>query len=111
MADHNECSAANLTSASAATITGSLPPHSSTTGIIRSAQAAATFLAVLVEPVNEILFTADSVKALPASGVPVTVVKMAANGATSIKVSDSHLPTPGVNSDGLNTTALPAASA
>ena len=111
MADHKECSAANLISASAATITGSLPPHSRTTGIIRSAQAAATFLAVLVDPVNEILLTADCVNARPTSGVPVTVVKMAANGATSIKVSASHLPTPGVNSDGLNTTVLPAARA
>ena len=111
MADHNECSAANLISASAATITGSLPPHSSTTGIIRSAHDAATFLAVLVDPVNEILFTADSVNALPVSGVPVTVENTAANGATSTKVSANHLPTPGVNSDGLNTTALPADSA
>ena len=111
MADHNDCSAANLISASAATITGSLPPHSSTTGIILSAHDAATFFAVLVEPVNEILFTADCVNALPHSGVPVTVAKIAANGATSIKVSASHLPTPGVNSDGLNTTVLPAARA
>ena len=100
-----------MISASAATITGSLPPHSRTTGTILSAHDAATFLAVLVEPVNEILLTADSVKARPVSGVPVTVVKIAAKGATSINVSANHLPTPGVNSEGLNTTALPAASA
>ena len=93
------------------TITGSFPPHSRTTGIIRSAQDAATFLAVLVDPVNEILFTADSVNAFPVSGNPVTVVKIFSKGAIWANESASHFPTPGVYSDGLNTTVFPAASA
>ncbi|CAB4335247.1 unannotated protein [freshwater metagenome] len=111
IADQSAYSAANLISASFATITGSFPPHSKTTGIIDSAQLAATFFAVLVEPVNEILFTLDCVKAFPVSGNPVTVVKMFSKGATWANESASHLPTPGVNSDGLKTTAFPAASA
>ena len=59
MADQSVYSAASFISASAATITGSLPPHSSTTGIIDCAQLSATFLAVLVEPVNESLLIFD----------------------------------------------------
>ena len=72
MADQSAYSAAVSISASAATITGSFPPHSSTTGIIRSAQDAATFFAVLVDPVNETLFTGLCVSAIPVSGRPVT---------------------------------------
>ena len=59
MADQSVYSAASLISASLATITGSFPPHSKTTGIIDSAQLAATFFAVLVDPVNETLLTLD----------------------------------------------------
>ena len=92
-------------------ITGSLPPHSRTTGIICSAHEAATFLAVLVEPVKEILLTLDCVSALPVSGNPVTVVKIFSKGAICANESASHMPTPGVNSDGLKTTELPAANA
>ena len=111
IADQSAYSAARSISASAATKTGSLPPHSRTTGTIRSAQAAATFFAVLVEPVNETLSTADSVSAFPVSGKPVTQVKMSANGAMFAKLSASQRPTPGVNSLGLKTTVFPAASA
>ncbi|CAB4734158.1 unannotated protein [freshwater metagenome] len=78
---------------------------------MRSAQDAATFFAVLVEPVNETLSTADSVSAFPVSGSPVTQVKMSANGAMSAKLVASQCPTPGVYSLGLNTTVFPAASA
>ena len=60
---------------------------------------------------KEILFTFDWVNALPVSGNPVTVVNIFSNGAIWANESASHLPTPGVNSDGLNTTVLPAASA
>ena len=78
---------------------------------MRSAQAAATFFAVLVEPVNEILSTADSVSAFPVSGKPVRQVKISAKGAIFAKLVASQCPTPGVNSLGLKTTVFPAASA
>ena len=78
---------------------------------MRSAQAAATFFAVLVEPVNEILSTGDSVSALPVSGKPVRQVKISAKGAIFAKLVASQCPTPGVNSLGLKTTVFPAASA
>ena len=55
MADQIVASTARSRFASDATITGSFPPHSKTTGIIFAAQAAATNFAVLVEPVNESL--------------------------------------------------------
>ena len=92
-------------------ITGSLPPHSRTTGIIRAAQICPTIFAVLVDPVNEILSIALSVSALPVSGNPVIVVKIESNGATCLNVSLNQEPTPGVYSLGLKTTALPAANA
>ena len=104
-------SAARLISASRSISTGSFPPHSSTTGVIRSAQVAATFLAVRVEPVKEIFPTALSVRAIPVSGVPVTTVKISAKGAMRFHVSPSQAPIAGVNSLGLKTTVFPAASA
>ena len=64
-----------------------------------------------VDPVKEILSTALSVRAIPVSGSPVTVVKISANGATSVKLDARYAPTPGVYSLGLKTTVLPAASA
>ena len=98
-------------SASAATITGSLPPHSKTTGVIDAAQVAATTLAVRVEPVNASLLTPLSQRNFPVSPSPVIQEKIRADGATSAKVCASNFPTPGVNSLGLNTTVFPAASA
>ena len=111
MEDQIVASAARLISASSATITGSLPPHSRTTGVIFAAHAAATNLAVRVEPVNANLSTPLSHKSFPVAPSPVTQVKMSANGATSAKVLASIAPTPGVYSLGLKTTVFPAASA
>ena len=111
MACHKVTSAAFLISASRSIRTGSFPPHSRTTGVIRSAQVAATFFAVRVEPVKEIFPTLLSVSAIPVSGVPVMTVKMSENGATRLKVSPSQAPIAGVYSLGLNTTVFPAASA
>ena len=104
-------SAARLISASSATITGSLPPHSRTTGVIFAAQAAATNFAVRVEPVKANLSTPLSQRSFPVAPSPVTQVKISAKGATSAKVFAKIAPTPGVYSLGLNTTVFPAASA
>ena len=98
-------------SASSATMTGSLPPHSRTTGVIRAAQVAATTLAVFVEPVKASLFTPLSHRYLPVSANPVTQLKICFEGATSANVCARSKPTPGVNSLGLKTTVFPAASA
>ena len=111
MADQIVASTARSRFASAATITGSFPPHSKTTGVMFVAHAAATNLAVLVEPVNDNLSIALVQRAFPVSAKPVIVVKMSANGATTLKLSSSHTPTPGVYSLGLKTTVFPAASA
>ena len=92
-------------------ITGSFPPHSSTTGVIVFAHVAATTIAVFVEPVNANLSTCASHKARPVSPSPVTQSKIFENGATSANVRESQTPTPGVYSLGLNTTVFPAASA
>ena len=104
-------SAARLRSASRSTITGSFPPHSSTTGVIDSAHVAATRLAVAVEPVNASLFTPLSHKYLPASPNPVTQVKTSLSPVASKNESARNLPTAGVYSLGLKTTVFPAASA
>ena len=98
-------------SASASTISASLPPASITTGVSVSAQAAITFFAVAVEPVNAILPTPDRHSAAPTSPRPCTACSTGCSGTTSANVSTSHCPTAGVYSLGLNTTALPAASA
>ena len=92
-------------------MTGSFPPHSKTTGVIVVAHWAATIFAVLVDPVNEILSTPLVHNAPPVSPSPVIVVRTSAKGATSLKVSSNHIPTPGVYSLGLKTTVFPAANA
>ena len=70
-----------------------------------------TFLAVAVEPVNAILSTPARHSAAPTSPSPCTIWNTGCSGTTSANVSTSHWPTAGVYSLGLNTTALPAASA
>ena len=111
IADQIVASTARSRFASAATITGSLPPHSKTTGVMFVAHAAATNFAVRVEPVNDNLSTPLMHKAFPVSAKPVIVVKISAKGAMALKLSSSHTPTPGVYSLGLNTTVFPAANA
>jgi hypothetical protein len=69
------------------------------------------FLPVAGEPVNASLSTPDRHSAAPVSPKPVTSWNTGCSGTASAKLSASHFPTPGVYSLGLNTTALPAASA
>ena len=88
-----------------------MPPHSSSTGVSDCAQAAITFLPVGVEPVKEILSTPLAHNAAPVSPLPVISCATGCSGTTSLIASTSHCPIAGVNSEGLNTTALPAASA
>ena len=75
--------------ASDATITGSFPPHSSTTGVICVAQAAATNFAVRVDPVKESLLIAEVHSAFPVSPNPVIVVKIPEKGAMALKLSSN----------------------
>jgi hypothetical protein len=69
------------------------------------------FLPVAGDPVNASLSTPARHSAAPVSPNPVTCWNTGRSGTTSAKLSTSHRPTPGVYSLGLNTTALPAASA
>src|SRR3954449_6841862 len=108
---HTAAVAAASTSASSSTIIASLPPHSISTGVSVSAQAAITFLPVAADPVNAILSTPARHSAAPVSPKPLTSCSTGCSGTTSANESTIHLPTAGVYSLGLKTTALPAASA
>ncbi len=110
-APNTAASAAASTSASSATIIGSLPPSSMSTGVSVSAHAAITRLPVAVEPVNASLSTPALHSAAPVGPAPVTT--WSTSGIDSERAASSTIftPTSGVSSDGLNTTALPAASA
>src|SRR4051794_31984395 len=110
MPPHTQALAAASRSASASTIMASLPPHSTSTGVSVSAQAAITFLPVRVEPVNASLSTPAVHSAAPVSPSPCTAWNTGSS-TTSANASTSHWPTAGVYSLGLKTTALPAASA
>ncbi len=70
-----------------------------------------TFLPVGVDPVKEILSTPLSHSAAPVAPIPVTSCATGCSGTTSRMASTSHSPIAGVNSEGLNTTVLPAARA
>src|SRR3954466_8324598 len=98
-------SAAAVTSASASTISASLPPASITTGVSVSAQAPMTFLAVAVDPVNASLPTPERHSAAPVSPRPCTACSTGCSGTISANESTSHCPTTGVYSLGLKTTA------
>ncbi|CAB4333781.1 unannotated protein [freshwater metagenome] len=111
MADQIVASTAAAISASRATMTGSLPPHSAIIGVSVSAQSAATFLAVAVEPVKAILFTPLLQSAAPVSPDPVISWNTSASPLTRANISTSAPPTAGVYSLGLKTTVFPAASA
>ncbi len=90
----------------------SLPPHSSSTGVSVSAQAAMIFFAVAVEPVKAILSTPDRHSAAPVAPAAGDQLRApAARAPPRRSWRTSHRPTAGVYSDGLKTTALPAASA
>ncbi len=80
------------------------------TGVRWAAAAAMILRPVAAEPVKAILSTWASTSAAPVAPKPVTVCSTG-RPHTAAKLSANHRPTPGVYSDGLNTTALPAASA
>src|SRR5580704_689670 len=108
-------SAAASRSASAATSRASLPPHSASTGVRVSAAAAITFRAVAADPVKAILATPLRASASPVDPGPVTSCSTGCDEPNTSSASPndrtSHAPVAGVSSDGLNTTAFPAASA
>src|SRR4051794_39649716 len=110
-APHTAADAAAFTSASPSTSIASLPPSSSRTGVSVSAHAAMILRPVGAEPVNASLSTPARHSAAPVSPNPVTTWKTGCSGTTSLNASASQTPTAGVYSLGLNTTALPAASA
>src|ERR687890_1208621 len=112
IAPQTAASAAATTSASSSTIIASLPPSSMRTGVSVSAQAAMTVRQVGAEPVKASLSTGTRQRAAPVSPNPVTTWKAStASGTAARQAAASHAPTAGVYSEGLNTTALPAASA
>ena len=89
-----------------------MPPHSTSTGVSVSAQVAITRLAVAVEPVKATMpMPCARQSAAPVSPNPVTTCSTGCPSTISASASASAIPTPGVSSLGLNTTALPAASA
>ena len=81
------------------------------TGVSRSAAAAMTRLPVAAEPVKAILLTSARASAAPVRPSPVTTWKISGSDSDWRAISPISWPTSGVYSDGLNTTALPAASA
>src|SRR3974390_2869523 len=104
-------SAAASRAAPEAPRTASLPPHSAIIGVRFCAQAAITFRAVAADPVKAILSTPLSASASPVAPAPVMSCSTGGAGTISPNELTSQPPPAGVNSLGLNTTALPAASA
>ena len=82
------------------------------TGTRFSAHAAMTLRPVGAEPVKASLSTPARQSAEPASPKPVTTWKTSAQSGTAARqAAASHVPIAGVCSEGLKTTALPAARA
>ena len=102
--------AARSRSASASTIIGSLPPSSSETGVSVSAARAITFLPVATDPVN-ITKSTSSTSAAPVSPRPVATWKTPSGRPHAASISAISNEVSGVISEGLRTTAFPAASA
>ena len=90
---------------------GSLPPSSSTQGIICSAAARFTFRPVATEPVNTIMLTPLRISSAPTSPFPCTTPKSPRGSPASSKRARVLSRMMGVNSLGLTTTAFPAISA
>ena len=92
-----------------------MPPHSASTGVKVSAAAAITFRAVAVDPVKASLLTPLRASASPVDPGPVISWSTGCDEPNTPSASPndrtSHVPVAGVSSDGLNTTAFPAASA
>ena len=80
-----------------------------------SAAAAMTLRAVPADPVNAILLTPLRASASPVEPGPVTTCSTGNGSPNTASASEndrtSQLPVAGVSSEGLNTTAFPAASA
>jgi hypothetical protein len=117
MAPHAQASTAASMSASAATSRASLPPHSAITGVSVSAAAVITLRAVAADPVKAIFATPLRHRASPVDPGPV-ISESTCGAGPSAKTRNaspndctSQEPTAGVSSEGLNTTAFPAASA
>ena len=89
----------------------SLPPASMTTGVSVSAQAAITRLPVAVEPVNATLSTPARHSAAPVSPKPVTTWRTGRPTDLEEGRGPATRRRRGCTRCGLNTTALPAASA
>ncbi len=75
-----------------------------------SAARAITFLPVRVEPVN-ITMSTSSIRAAPVSPPPVATSRTSSGSPHSRSAPAISCDVSGVTSDGLSTTALPAASA
>src|SRR6516164_990473 len=104
-------SAAASRFASGPTRSASLPPHSAIMGVRFCAHASITLRAVRLDPVNAILSTPLRASASPVVPPPVISCSTGCSGTTSANELTSQPPTAGVSSLGLNSTALPAASA
>ncbi len=111
MAPQTAASAAADTSASSATISASLPPHSITTGVRVGAQLAMTLRPVAADPVKAILSTPAWHSASPVAPSPVTSCSTGCSGTARANASTYQRAMAGVYSLGLNTTAFPAANA
>src|SRR6266704_1785651 len=99
--------AAASAAASRPTRSASLPPHSAIIGVRFCAHVAITLRAVGLDPVNAILLTGLSASASPVVPAPVISCSTGFSGTISANELTSQPPTAGVNSLGLNTTALP----
>ena len=88
-----------------------MPPHSAISGVRFCAQAAITLRAVALDPVKAILSTPLRASASPVRPAPVMSCSTGFSGTIEPNELTSQPPTAGVSSLGLNSTALPAASA
>ena len=109
---HSAPSTARARSASSSTTIGSLPPSSSVTGTSRSPAAAATRRPTSLEPVKSTLPRPRArTSAAPTSPSPCATRTRAGGAPASANSCSTSAPDRGVSSDGLSTTAFPAATA
>ncbi len=87
---------------------GSLPPSSSTQGIICSAAATLTFFPVATLPVKMIMLTPLRISSAPTSPFPCTTAKSPRGRPASSRSARVFSMMMGVNSLGFTTTPLPA---
>ncbi len=101
--------AAAARSASSSTMNGDLPPSSSTHGIRRSPQRAATWRPTFWLPVKKIM-SAASTSARPASPSPASTWNTSSGRPSCRHSSATRSDVSGVSCDGFRMTALPATS-